>query len=215
MAFHDTRLPVDIERGAVGGPRFKTTILQLASGHEQRNIDWQDAKGEWDISYGLMSLEDNQLETYIRKVLAFFYARNGRAHGFRFKDWSDYKVGDPATPTTSNQAIGVGNALDTQFQVYKRYSDGGVNFDRTIKKLVNGKVVVLLNGVVQGGGFTIDYGTGIITFAVAPGVGVVVGVACEFDVPVRFDEDHLKINMQTADAGQIPSIPIVELRNPA
>jgi len=85
---------------------------------------------------------------------------------------------------------------------------------------VSGQVVVLLDNVVQGAGFTIQLDLGTITFSVAPastgGTGPggeeSIEVALEFDNPVRFDEDQLKISVQTAQAGQIPAIPIVELR---
>ena len=80
MAFHDVRLDEDIERAAVGGPSFKTSVLQLSSGFEKRNIDWQRARGIWDISYGV------DTKTNLEAVVAAFYARQGRAHTFRFKD---------------------------------------------------------------------------------------------------------------------------------
>jgi uncharacterized protein (TIGR02217 family) len=218
--FHEVRLPEDIERGATGGPMFKTTVLQLDSGLEQRNIDWSQPKHSWDISYGLMSLKDNDLETYVEVVRDFFYARRGRAYGFRFKDWSDFEIGDWEHPTTTNQAIGLGDDVTTVFQVYKRYSSGGVDFDRTIRKLVNGTVKVLIDGVVQVGGYTVDNNTGLITFSSAPastgGTGdgdeQVVSVACEFDVPVRFDDDHFKINLQNAMAGSIESMTITSYK---
>lgn len=213
MAFHEVRLPDDIERGAVGGPTFKTRILQLESGFEQRNIDWAQTRGEWDISYGLMKMEDDGLEAAVHQIRDFFYARQGRAHGFRFKDWSDFEIGKVATPTLNNQSIGLGDASTTVFQVFKRYTSGGINYDRTIKKLVTGQVIVMLDSIVQGSGFTINHDTGQITFSpTPPGVGVSIDVALEFDVPVRFDDDALKINVQTFIAGQIPPIPLIELR---
>jgi uncharacterized protein (TIGR02217 family) len=220
VAFHEVRLPEDVERGMVGGPMFKTTVLQLDSGVEQRNIDWSQPKGQWDVAYGLMSLKDNDLGTYIELVRDFFYARRGRAFGFRFKDWGDYQIGDYTSPEATAQDIGLGDDVTVAFQVYKRYTSGGVDFDRTIKKLVNGTVKVLLDGAVQVSGYTVDNDTGIITFVTPPastgGTGpddeVVVSVALEFDVPVRFDDDHLRLNVQQAHIGQIESIPITEVR---
>jgi uncharacterized protein (TIGR02217 family) len=34
----------------------------------------------------------------------------------------------------------------------------------------------------------------------------------EFDVPVRFDVDRIEVNLHTLDHGDIPNIPIVEVR---
>ncbi len=220
MAFHDVRLPIDVERGAVGGPRFKTRVLELESGFEQRNIDWENTRGEWDISYGLMNMEDVILETHVHAIRDFFYAREGRAHGFRFKDWSDFEIGDFANPTTDNQLIALGDDATTVFTVFKRYSSGGINYDRTIKKLVSGSVAVLLDNVVQVSGVTVDVNAATVTFDVAPastgGTGPggeeVIAIVTEFDVPVRFDDDQLNINVALFNVGSFPAIPIKELR---
>ncbi len=213
MTFHPIRLPVDIERGALGGPGFKTAVTPLGSGKEQRNIDWARTRGEWDIGYGLMQQNSVVLEATIDVLLSFFYAREGRAHTFLFKDWSDFKVGDYLNPTTSNQQIGVGNASDVTFQAYKRYSSGGIDYDRPLTHPVNGRVKVLLDDVVQTEGvdYTISYTTGIITFiAGAPGNGVLVQIALEFDVPVRFNTDRLNLNLTMFERGSWPNIEIVE-----
>ena len=40
-AFLETpRFPTALAYGARGGPKFKTNIVQLASGREQRNVVW-------------------------------------------------------------------------------------------------------------------------------------------------------------------------------
>lgn len=220
MAFHETRLPVDVERGALGGPTFKTRVLELESGFEQRNIDWAMPRAEFDLSYGLMSMDDTTLETHVHAIRDFFYARVGRAHGFRFKDWSDYQIGDKNNPTTDNQLIGLGDDATVLFQVFKRYTSGAINFDRTIRKLVAGSVSVLLDGVVQVSGVTVDVNAATVTFDVAPastgGTGPggeeIVQIACEFDIPVRFENDHLGISVLVFSSGSIPAIPIKELR---
>jgi len=201
LSFHDVRLPDDIERGASGGPGFKTTVITLASGHEKRNVEWSQQRGRWDIGYGIQSLDG------LGDVVDFFYARQGRAFGFRFKDWSDFEI-------TDKQPIGTGDGLEVEFQIFKRYSSGGIDFDRTITKPVSGTVKPFLDGVEQTSGFTVDNTTGIITFDTAPGAGVEVQVECEFDTPVRFDTDNLDISVETFSAGAIPSISIIEIRTP-
>ena len=71
---------------------------------------------------------------------------------------------------------------------------------------------VYLNNVLQSTGYTVDYNTGLITFSSAPGNTVQVSVACEFDVPVRFDTDKHNLNMQMVDLGSITGISLVELK---
>jgi uncharacterized protein (TIGR02217 family) len=197
MTFHNVRLDPDYERGARGGPRFKTTITVLSSGHEQRNGDWQQSRGEWNIGYGIRKQEDYQA------LLEFFLARNGRLFGFRFKDWLDYIAVD--------ENLGTGDGTITQFQLRKQYEPAGFVYNRPITKPVMGTVVVKLDGV-ETSAFTIDHATGVVTFSSPPGAGVVVTASFEFDVPVRFDEDDLEVALQYVDAGSIPNVNIVELR---
>lgn len=201
MAFDEVRLPQCIERGAQGGPRFKTTVMTLSSGFEKRNQDWSETRGEWDISYGIKERED------LDDLIAFFYARRGRARGFRFKDWSDF--------TLNKQTIGLGDGVVDEYQLFKRYTSGSIDYDRALTKIVTGTLLVYVNDVLQpGGNYTIDYNTGIITFGAMhiPGMGTVVSAAAQFDVPVRFDIDKLAINMQQVDQGSLPQITLVELK---
>lgn len=223
MTFHDVRLPDDVERGAVGGPRFKTTVLTLESGFEKRNIDWAQARGQWDVGYGIMAKEDEAAQFATLDIIRnFFYARQGRAHSFRFKDWTDFDIGDKNNPTVTNQQIGLGDDVTVAFQIFKQYSSGGITYDRPLTKIVSGTQTILLDNVVQTdpGDYTIDLNTGIVTFVVAPastggggpGSEEIVQVVCEFDSHVRFNIDQLQTNLEIFTAGSIPQIEIVELR---
>jgi uncharacterized protein (TIGR02217 family) len=203
MSFDSVRLPEDVERGALGGPGFKTTIVELVSGREKRNQDWTRSRGRWDIGYGM------QTKTDFMRVLAFFYARRGRAIGFRFKDWSDYEVG----PTPMQFATGDG--AEDEFFLNKTYTDSGsFTFVREITRPVNGTVAIYVNDVLQTETthYTINYETGEVDFTFNPTAGHTIKWTGEFDVPVRFDVDQLEIALQHYDAGEIPSIPIVELK---
>lgn len=204
MAFHDLQLPTDVERGAEGGPAFDTTIMMLGNGHEKRNINWEDTKGSWDIGYGIDSKEQ------FNRILDFFYTCQGRAHTFRFKDWSDFEIGDAVNVVP--QEIGIGTGALTTFQIERRYQAGSFIYHRPIKLIVNGTLRVFKNGVEQMSGWSCNYTTGIITFSPAVANGVAVQVICEFDNLVRFDIDQLRINMEIFNAGSIPQIPIVEVR---
>ncbi len=45
----------------------------------------------------------------------------------------------------------------------------------------------------------------------APAAGAAVTAGFLFDVPVRFDTDHLSIDLSAFRAGEIPSIPLIEI----
>lgn len=195
--FDDVRLPEDVERGATGGPRFQTSVTILATGAEQRNVDWSTQRARWELAYGI------QKKTDFDDVIAFFYARQGRARGFRFKDWSDFEA--------VNQNLGTGTGALATFQLVKKYTSV-VTYTRKITRPVNGTVTIYKDAVAQVSGFSINYATGLVTFSSIPGIGEVITADFEFDVPVRFDTDELQIRLETFEAAAIESLPVVELR---
>ena len=207
MGFHEVRFPDNISRGARGGPERRTQIVELASGDEERNASWANSRRRYDVSYGLRRADD------LAQVVAFFEARNGMLYGFRFKDWSDYKSCLPSgTPAASDQHLGNGTGSRTAWQLRKRYTSSLWGVYRDVTKPVAGTVLVEVNGVAQASGWTVDTTTGILTFASAPASGATIRAGFEFDVPVRFDTDRIAVSVATFQAGDVPQIPVVEVR---
>lgn len=207
MAFHDIRFPDDISRGARGGPERRTQIVELANGDEERNSPWADSRRRYDAAYGVRRVDD------LAQVIAFFEARRGRLHGFRWKDWADHKSCAPtAQPAATDQFLGQGDGTRAAFQLVKLYVSGAQSWSRAITKPVGGSVRIALGGVAVPSGWTVDAGTGVVTFAAAPGAGVSVTAGFEFDVPVRFDTDELPVTLDIERLGSITSIPLVEVR---
>ncbi len=207
MAFHELRFPDNISRGARGGPERRTQIVELASGAEERNASWANSRRRYDVAYGIRRADD------LAAVVAFFEARNGRLHGFRFKDWADFKSCLPSqTPGPTNQPIGTGNGSTTLFQLVKRYGSGAQSWTRAISKPVAGTVTIALNGTPQASGWSVSTTTGLVTFTTAPAAGVAITAGFEFDVPIRFDTDALDVTLDLERLGSITSIPLVEIR---
>jgi uncharacterized protein (TIGR02217 family) len=207
MVFHEVRFPDDISRGARGGPERRTQIVELASGEEERNASWANSRRRYDVAYGIRRADD------LAAVVAFFEARNGRLHGFRFKDWGDYKSALPsAAISPADQEIGTGNGSLTEFALLKRYSSGAQSWTRAIAKPVAGSVRVALGGVEQMSGWTVDTTTGVVTFDTAPEAGIAITAGFSFDVPVRFDTDALDVTLDLERLGSITSIPLLEIR---
>lgn len=211
MAFHEIRFPLEVAFGSSGGPERRTEIVTLGTGHEERNSPWADSRRRFDAGYGIRSMED------LHTVIGFFEARHGRLHGFRWKDRADHASGDYGVPVTStDELLGTGDGSAATFNLIKHYSSGGATYSRPITKPVESTVRVAVNGVEQviASDFVVDLTTGLVTFLAghepAPGLSVTAGF--EFDVPVRFDTDFLDISLTGFDAGDIPSIPLVEIR---
>ena len=199
MSFIEIQFPTDISYGATGGPVYSTDVVTMFSGHEQRNSNWKNARGKYNIASGVKT------EAQWHNLIAFFRARRGKAIGFRFKDWSDYSA--------SSQQIGIGDGLKTEFQLVKYYTSGSAAVIREIKKPVSGTVRVYKNTNLRGdANYTVDYTTGIVSFAEPPEAGIIITADFEFDVPVRFDTDELQISMDSYNSGSWNSIPLIELR---
>ena len=193
MAFLETpRFPTDISYGSRGGPGYNTEVIRVDSGHEKRLARWTYPLHEFDVVYGIKD------EDEIYDLMEFFHAVSGRLHGFRFKDYADYKSTDDMSNAVSDtdQTLGTGDASTTTFQLIKTYTAGSLSKVRNITKPVSGTVVVSLDDVGQGSGWSVDTTTGIVTFTSAPGAGVVVKAGFEFDIPMRFDTDRLELSWE-------------------
>jgi uncharacterized protein (TIGR02217 family) len=207
-AFHEIDFPLRIALGASGGPVRRVEIVALASGHEQRNLRYALSRRRFDAGSGVRSLDD------LYEVVAFFEARLGRLTGFRFRDPLDRKSCAPgASATAGDQLIGVGDGETAQFLLIKTYGQGTVA--RPVTKPVAGTVRIAVAGVelAEGAAFTVDHAAGAITFADghAPAAGAPITAGFEFDIPARFDTDAIVANPVAVRAGEIPSIPILEL----
>lgn len=214
MAFHEVTFPNDAGYGTSGGPGYNTGVVQTASGVESRVIRWETALHKFDITY------DTKDQTAVSKLKAFYMARMGSAHGFRFTDPADNSTGADGVgpPTMTDVLIGVGNGTTTQFQLKKFYVSDSYTTTRIITKPQSSPTAVLvsLNGVLQTSGYTVNYTTGVITFTSAPGVGVLVKVGFYFDVPVRFGDEVdglLNVSIDDYSNRSVKSLTLVEIRD--
>ena len=199
MAFIETRFPTDIAFGSAGGPEYSTDVVIMQSGFEQRNSNWAQARARYNVAHGVKT------QAQLDALIAFFRARRGRADGFRFKDWTDFRI--------TGQNIGTGNGSNTTFQLKKNYANGSITETRTITKPVAGTIAIYLNSVLQSGSsYTADNTNGQIIFNTAPANGVAVTADFEFDVPVRFDTDHLSASLDNYGSMSWSNIPLVEIR---
>lgn len=204
--FHEIRFPTAIALSSTGGPERRTRIVTLGSGFEERNTPWAQSRRRFDAGYGVRTLDD------LHEVIAFFEARRGRLHGFRWKDAADFKSCPPSqTPSADDQIIGIGDGAQTTFRLSKTYISGGQSYTRDIAKPVTGSVAIAVDGSAATA-VTTDMTNGEVVFAAPPAAGAKITAGFEFDTPVRFDTDRLDINLSGFEAGDIPSIPVIEIR---
>ncbi|MCH8684863.1 DUF2460 domain-containing protein [Pedomonas mirosovicensis] len=202
--FHDVRFPLEVGFGASGGPEFSTTVIETASGFEQRNVNWAEARARFDAGLGVRSEAD------LAQVIAFFRARRGRAFAFRFRDPFDCASADGNTVTPFDQQLGIGDGVRTGFPLIKRYGEEEGHVRRITRPVLEA-VRVAINGVEQTQGWALG-AAGEVQFSQAPPQGAVVTAGFVFDVPVRFADDQLSVSLAGFRAGEIPSIPLIEVR---
>lgn len=208
MAFDDVRFPAAISRASTGGPERRTDVVLTASGREERNSRWANSRRRYNAGFGVKSVSD------LHAVIDFFEARRGRLHAFRFKDHADFKSCAPnAGPQATDQAIGTGDGVAAAFQLVKTYGAPARPYARVIAAPVAGTVLVAVKGAATTA-FTLNAAAGIVTFNAGniPPAGAAITAGFEFDVPVRFDVDSITVNLSHFEAGDIPEIPLVEVR---
>lgn len=208
MGFHEIRFPTALSFGSAGGPERRTEVVALASGHEERNTPWAHSRRRYDAGLGVRSLDD------IALLIAFFEARQGQLYGFRWKDWADFKSCRPSAEiSATDQEIGIGDGVQRSFQLQKTYVSGQHDYVRPITKPNAGTVDVAVDGItLAASAFTVEPSTGTVTLdqAAAPGARITAGYL--FDVPVRFDTDSIVTSVASFQAGDVPNVPIVEVR---
>lgn len=195
MSFINERISEGIVRGTVGGPGFSTQVNRGANGTEQRNINWDRPLGKWEM--GERKLTAAQLDELNR----FFRRVKGKAYGFRFRDWGDFKA---------SKAEGRVQEVAGKYYLIKQYAEGEF---RWVRNPVTETIKVYRGS--QSVPATVNDTTGEIVVS-----GGYAGLTWEgvFDVPVRFDTDELKYRLDafirdTGDASfYIYSLPLMELR---
>ena len=209
MQFHEVRFPASLSFGSIGGPERRTDVVTLANGFEERNTPWAHSRRRYDAGLGMRSLED------VETLIAFFEARRGQMYAFRWKDWADYKSGPAKQEVTYlDQVIAQGDGVRTEFALRKTYRSGEFNYARPITKPVVGSVRIGVeqDEMQEGVDYEVDETTGLVQFTRPPDQDMSVTAGFEFDVPVRFDTDRIQTSVASFQAGDVPNVPVVEVR---
>lgn len=219
MGHHDVQFPTNLSVGSSFGPGFDTSVIELASGAEERISRWGGAgKRRYNLGYSIRKPSD------LYTVVEFFIARVGAANTWRLKDWQDYATtatgtthlpGD-AVVTNADVLIGSGTGSLTQFQLFKSYTSAAQTVNRNIELPIASTVLVAVNAVLQtqGADYTVNETTGIVLFTVAPGNTLDVTAGFQFDTKARFGKEvdlGMSVDLDDFDTGSIGNITAVEV----
>lgn len=159
--------PFDISYSSIGATRFTTDVTMVDSGDDQRNSRWSQPLMEYDVAYGVRTMEQ------LQGLIAFFRAVKGRLYSFLYVDHADH-TSTQATreesrsvplPHWTDQPLGVGDGLTKVFQLQKKYATPGGSYAnyRPIYKPKAGTVQIGVDGerVLN---WEVDINTGKVTF---------------------------------------------------
>lgn len=186
------RFPPEISYGSRGGARWASRRLKTPSGNTQTTRLWDTSLIEWDFERKVW------IEEELNKLLSFWQVIGGPGTGFRFKDWSDYYLGMERTNaglayTGDPHEVWEGDGATVAFQLARIYEFETFTRSRKITRPVASTVKMYSwNGsawVEIVSGFTVNYGTGVVTFSVAPADNLRLAWAGEYDWPAEFDSD--------------------------
>ena len=169
-----------------GSPRFKTLVDVLQNGDEYRNAEWIEARHEYNAPFLNIS------KTAYREIKRMFLTCRGMLHAFRFRDELDY--------TADNEIFGVGDGVETLFQLSKISLTDGVEYVRNVYALKLGVVPVLTINGTPTTAFSYNDRTGQVLFDAPPAAAAVLRWSGEFDIWVRFATDTIPFSLDNPDA---------------
>jgi uncharacterized protein (TIGR02217 family) len=192
MAFFECEFPRQIRFRSMGGPTWKTTINQGLSGQEQRNRDWQDSRGKWQISLVTPArLFDGNMQQYVELLVSFFDAVGGQADGFRLFDHKSHIAkAQPVITYNGNLQLAVSRTI------------AGRTYQKVITKPITSAIVDYQGNALPDTVFLAGTNSPV---AVDPTTGIVTGAGdgtlldFEYHFPVRFNRDDLPIVVEESD----------------
>jgi uncharacterized protein (TIGR02217 family) len=164
-------------------PTFQTRIQRAVSGRELRALDYPYPL--WQFTLVFAFLRDNPAAGLdeLRTLMGFYLACQGAYDTFLFQDPSDYQV--------IGQYLGTGDSSLSAFQLQRTMGTvllgGGFAEPIVAPNLIT---AVYFDGITQSSsGYSIDPGTGLLTFSTPPGTGLVITVDFSYWFRCRFVDD--------------------------
>jgi uncharacterized protein (TIGR02217 family) len=198
-----------IELAALGmRSAWSTTVVELASGAEQRNVNWGDARRRYNATNSQAMTLAN-----FRLIEKHFNARRGRGRSYPLRDRSAYQA--------TTEPFGTGGGIASTNQLVVNDGDSGNAYTREIYLPETGTIHIYANAVekTEGVHWTLAYSgatAGTVTWLVSVS-GQSLTWTGNYYVPVRYDVDELdgKLFFWTESGGKLvegPDIPLVEVR---
>lgn len=204
IEIYEHRLPITVNRRTRGGPGMPRIKIRVPSGQLTQVFNRSRVLNTYDLSYSMKTQAD------MEKVRSMYYIVNGlQLAGFRVRDWHDYQLRVFSSVLLLDDTSG-------DWQVYRRYTEGPLSYDRLIQKPNADLVVQRTRGAVTSTATaTVDTVTGLVAISGHADGDTYCCTAGTFDVPVTFADDTMSNVEIDGYEGHIlqavPSIPLEEL----
>lgn len=199
LGFDTVTLPDGLTHLVRRETRFRTDIVTTASGHENRNAAWLNARRHYVMEAGAVSL------TLARQLEAFYIARRGRHRGFYLADWLHPHSGDGATPTAEDIALVPRD---------KKRRDYGLSIAGRgpIFPLADGFVLARNGKLLRAEtDYRLDIDKAQIRLKMAAKPSDMITAGFYFLTAVRFDADRLDIERVSDTMARIGAVPLIEI----
>lgn len=177
-------------------PAFATKIQRSVSGHEARAAFQAYPLWTFTLAYNVLRAG---AERELQALAGFFLARRGA--------WDSFLFLDPDDSAVTDQALGTGNGVATQFQLKRTFGYGaGAVFDEPVHN-----VAAIANIKLAGtptAAYTIN-STGLVTFNSAPANGAAVTWSGTYYHRCRFAEDEMDFDRFLDDLWEARSVEFV------
>jgi len=164
-------------------PTFQTRIQRAVSGRELRALDYPYPLWQFTLVFAFLRDNPDVGLDELRTLMGFYLDCQGAYGTFLFQDPSDYQV--------IGQYLGTGDSSSAAFQLQRTMGTallgGGFAEPIVAPNLIT---AVYLDGITQNpSGYSIDPGTGLLTFSTPPGTGLVITADFSYWFRCRFVDD--------------------------
>ncbi len=186
------------------GKLWKTRSQEAISGKSARISDWVFPRHQWELSFEFLGQGtiSGQVYSDLANLMGFFDLRQGMFDSWLYQDAEFNSVTD--------QSLGAGDGTTTVFQLLATTSAG------FIEPVLAPNVVtaVKINGVTQAANtYSVNAGTGQITFTSAPGNGLPVTWTGTYYWLCQFAEDHMDFEKFMQGFWQAKSVKFLSLKS--
>ena len=166
-------------------PTWKTIVHESVSGRETRASMMQYPTWKFELKYEFLRSATAYQE--LQSLVGLFNICRGSWDSFLYKDPNDYSI--------ANQNIGIGDGVETDFQLVRNYA----GFIEPVMNPLSNVVIKVDADVMTTPQDYLIGSTGIVSFTTPPDTGSVISWTGEYYHRCRFEKDDMEFTLFMKD----------------